>query len=71
MLTNDRVIGILLAHLGAFGSGELKISNLFLFIYDQRPEKTKYIINIFNRIFNIHISYATHTDGQSGTCTSI
>ena len=67
MLTNDRVIGILLAHLRAFGSGELKISNLFLLIYDQRPEKTKYIINIFN----IHISYATHTDGQSGTCTSI
>ena len=71
MLTNDRVIGILLAHLRAFGSGELKISNLFLLIYDQRPEKTKYIINIFNRIFNIHISYATHTDGQGGTCTSI
>ena len=71
MLTNDRVIGILLAHLRAFGSGELKISNLILLIYDQRPEKTKYIINIFNRIFNIQISYATHTDGQSGTCTSI
>ena len=28
MLTEDRVTGILLAHLGAFGSGELKIDSL-------------------------------------------
>ena len=61
MLTDAGVTGILIAHLGAFGSGELKIDNL---CRNWRPNACL-CITMITHMLNYHLSCIWVTWGQA------